>query len=113
MSKRRALPVRLLLIGSAAVALAGCDAATQIAGDAVQGEARNMVAAQCEQVAGGAGIVAGRIAEVCQCAAETFVADGRLTPGEINRERIETIVNDCAARTRPQGDAALTEEASG
>ncbi len=88
-----------MALGIAALALAGCDAATQIAGEAVQGEVRNAVAAQCEQVAENAGIVAGRVAEVCQCSADTFMADSDLTLDDVSRERIEGIVNACAKST--------------
>ena len=96
-----------------AVSLAGCDAASQIGGDVVQGEVRNAVAAQCQQVAEGAGIVAGRVAEVCQCAADTFMADSDLTLEDVSRTRVEGIVNDCAKRTSPAGVGAPTEEAGG
>lgn len=88
--------------------LAGCDAATQIAGDAVEGEVRNTVAAQCEQVAGNAGIAAARVAEVCQCSADTFMADSDLTLGDVTPERLEGIVNACAERT-PTADGTSTE----
>ena len=89
--------------------LAGCDAATQIAGEAVQGEVRNAVAAQCEQMSESAGIVAARVAEVCQCSADTFMADPDLTLEDATPERIEGIVNDCATRTAATtGNAADT-----
>lgn len=102
-----------LLAVAAACTLAACDAVSQIAGEAVTGEARNMVAAQCQQVAGGAGIVAGRVTEVCQCAADSLMADPDLTPADISRARVEAIVNDCAKRTSPVGGAAPTEVAGG
>lgn len=79
--------------------LAGCDAATQIAGEAVEGEVRNAVAAQCEQMAESTGIVAARVAEVCQCAAETFMDDPDLTLEDATRENLEGIVNACTAST--------------
>lgn len=98
-------------------ALAGCDAATQIAGDAVQAEARNAVTAQCSQVAEGAGIVAGRVAAVCECAVQTFVADANLTLEGVSRARIQGIVNQCAvqtgAATADNNDAAPTENIGG
>ena len=90
---------RAILLSVCALGLAGCDAATGIAGDAVEGEARNIVAAQCEQVSANAGIVAGRIAEVCQCTADAVLGDPDLTLGDASPERIEGIVNDCAERT--------------
>jgi transcription elongation factor len=79
--------------------LAGCDAATEIAGEAVQGEVRNAVAAQCKQIAENAGVVAGRVAEVCKCSADTFMADSDLTLDDVTRENIEGIVNRCASDT--------------
>ena len=84
---------------TAAGLLAGCDAATQIAGDAVQEEVRNAVSAQCLQISDGTGLVAGRVVEICECAADTYVNDPDLTLDDISRERVEGIVNDCAART--------------
>ena len=90
---------RAALIAVAALSLAGCDAATQIAGDAVQGQVRNTVAAQCEQVSQNAGIVATRVAEVCQCSADTFMADPKLTLDDVTPARVEGIVNACAERT--------------
>ncbi len=85
----------LLLVGS----LSGCDAATQIAGDAVKGEVRNVVVAQCEQIAQNAGVVAARVTEVCQCSADTFMADPDLTLEDATPAKVEGIVNDCAAST--------------
>ena len=90
---------RAALVALAALSLAGCDAATQIAGDAVQSQVRNTVAAQCEQMSENAGIVSARIAEVCQCSADTYMADADLTLDDVTRERVEGIVNACAEST--------------
>ena len=99
------------------IALAGCDAATQIAGDAVEGEVRNAVAAQCQQVSESAGIVAERVAEVCECSADTFVSDPDLSLEDVSRERIEGIVNQCAqstgADTGTSTETTPTEEIGG
>ena len=96
---------------------AGCDAATQIAGEAVQGEMRNAVAAQCEQMAESAGIVGARVAEVCQCSADTFMADPDLTLEDVTRENVEGIVNGCArstgAATGNSTETMPTEEIGG
>ncbi len=89
-------PFALLLLAGA---LAGCDAATQIAGEAVEGEVRNVVAAQCEQIAENAGVVAARVTEVCQCSADTFMADPDLTLEDATPGNVEGIVNACAAST--------------
>ncbi|QYU68062.1 hypothetical protein J4558_24970 [Leptolyngbya sp. 15MV] len=87
------------MIALAALALTGCDAAKQIAGEAIEGEVRNAVTMQCQEVAQGAGIVAARVAEVCRCSADTFIADSDLTLDDVSRERIEGIVNACAKST--------------
>ncbi len=87
---------RLLLASCCAVALTGCDAATQIAGDAVEGEVRTAVVERCQQFADNAGIVADRINAVCECSADRFRADEDLTLADVNRENIEGIVNSCA-----------------
>ncbi len=97
---------RISMLSFAAVALAGCDAATQIAGDAVEGEVRNAVAAQCEQVAESAGIVAGRVAEVCECSADAYLADPDRSMADVSRERIEGIVNQCAAEAGAASDTS-------
>ena len=109
----RAFHKRASLTLAGALALAGCDAATQIAGETVQGEARHLIVAQCQQATEGAGILAGRVADVCQCAADTFMADRDLTPADASRARVEAIVNDCAKRTSPAGTTAPTEVAGG
>ncbi|OBX20520.1 hypothetical protein A9995_02080 [Erythrobacter sp. QSSC1-22B] len=97
MIDRLARPLALLLLAGA---LSGCDAATQIAGEAVEGEVRNVVAAQCEQVAQNMGVVAARVSEVCQCSADTFMADPDLTLEDATPANVEGIVNACAASTR-------------
>lgn len=106
--------LRAVTLMACAASLAGCDAATQIAGDAMQGEVRSAVAAQCRQVAESAGIVAARVAEVCECSAETFVADEDLNLADVSRARIEGIVNACAKQTSTgPGRAAATEGTGG
>ena len=102
------MPKKTLAIALCALSLAGCDAATQIAGEAVEGEVRNAIAAQCEQVAESTGIVAARVAEVCQCSADTFMADPDLTLEDVTRENVEGIVNACA-RSTGAADGTWTE----
>ncbi|WP_338244143.1 hypothetical protein [Aurantiacibacter hainanensis] len=93
------LPIVLLVLGT--VSLSGCDAASDIAGDALEGELRNAVTAQCQQVAENASIAAPRISQVCECVADTYIEDPDLTLDDISRERVTSIVNDCAASTDP------------
>ncbi len=96
MTARLTRPLVLLLFAGS---LSACDAATQIAGEAVEGEVRNVVAAQCEQIAENTGI-ASRVSEVCRCSADTFMDDPDLTLEDATRENVESIVNACAATTR-------------
>ncbi|MFC3100704.1 hypothetical protein ACFODK_07380 [Altererythrobacter lauratis] len=87
------------MLGLCAVSLAGCDAAADIAGDAIRAEARNAVIQQCQQASQEAGIVAGRIASICECSADTFLADQSFTAADIDPARLEEILNGCVART--------------
>ena len=96
MIARLTRPLALLLFAGS---LTACDAATQIAGEAIEGEVRNVVATQCEQIAENMGIVAGRVSEVCRCSADTFMDDPDLTLEDATRENVEGIVNACTART--------------
>ena len=91
------------VIAPLCLAFTGCDAATEIVGDTVETELRRGIVGQCEQVAEGAGIAAGRIAAVCQCSADTFVADGTLALSDISPERLQSIVESCVAETDPDG----------
>lgn len=86
-----------------ALALAGCDAASEIAGDTLQTGMRAEIVNQCQGIAEGAGIAAGRVSEVCQCAADKFVADGTPRLADITRERVQGIVDACVAETDPDG----------
>ncbi len=98
---------RALIVLPAVTLLIGCEAASDIAGDAMKNEIRNVIATQCEQVSADAGIVADRIAQVCACSADTLMNDPDLTMEDISRERIEGIVNTCTAQTG-SGTAAET-----
>ncbi|VVT12565.1 hypothetical protein [Erythrobacter sp. EC-HK427] len=97
---------QMTLLAAAALALTGCDAATQMAGDAVEAEIRNAVVLQCQEMSQSAGIVADRVAGVCECSADAFLNDPDLTADDISRENIETIVNECATSAAPAAEAS-------
>ncbi len=104
----------LLLLGT--VSLGGCDAATDIAGDAFEGELRNAATAQCLQVAENASIAGPRISQVCECVADTYIEDPDLTLEDMSQDRVTSIVNDCAASTDPDletNQSTPAEEAGG
>jgi hypothetical protein len=109
MREKQVMRTNLIAAVVAGLALAGCDAATQIAGDAIEGEVRNAVAVQCQQVAEGAGIVAGRVSAVCECVAGTFASDNDLTLEDVRTARIEGIVNQCATQTGNSASGADSE----
>jgi hypothetical protein len=105
--------IRAFVLIAAAGSFTACDAPTQIAGGAVQGEMRNAITSQCQQAAEGAGIVAGQVTEICECSAETFLADPDLSLGDVSRERIEGIVNECAAKLGSGATQSLPAEEIG
>ena len=94
---------KIMLLGMCTVALASCDAAADIAGDAIRAETRNAIVNQCQQMSEGAGIAAGRIASICECSADAFLADEDLTMADIDPAQLEGIVNTCTAQTGEQG----------
>lgn len=94
---------RLPLLVVLPLTLAACDVATEIAGDTLEAESRRAVVAQCAQVADGTGIAADRVGAVCECSADTLVADGAPSLSDINRARLESIVRACVAQTDPDG----------
>ena len=93
----------LVLLVPTAFALVGCDAAKEIAGDTLEAELRNGVVMQCEQVAEGAGVASARVAAVCQCSADKFVAEGVPAMSDITPDRLRGIVDACVAQTDPDG----------
>ncbi len=93
----------IILLGLCTVPLAACDAATDIAGDAIRAETRNAIVNQCQQMSEGAGIAAGRIASICECSADAFLADADLTMADIDPAHLEGIINTCTAQTGEQG----------
>ena len=91
------------LLLAAALVLSGCDAATEIAGDTIETELRRGVVSQCEQVAEGAAIAAGRVSAVCQCSADQITADGNISISDLTREKLRGVVESCVAKTDPDG----------
>ena len=98
---------RLIMPLLAIAMLGACDAASDIAGEAIKGEVRTQYIAQCESVAEGAGIAAPQISAACECSADDFeqdfAADGQL---EINPDRIEEVLKTCVQES---GEAAPAE----
>ena len=87
---------KLVLSAFALVGLAGCDVASDVAGDMIADEVRTRYIEQCQGIAEGAGIAAERIGAACECSADTFqkdlAADGQL---DINPDRVEEVLRIC------------------
>ena len=92
-----------LVLLPALIVLSGCDAAKEIAGDTLETEMRNTIVTQCEGVAEGAGVAAGRVSAVCQCSADKLTAEGIPTMADVTPERLQGIVNACVTETDPDG----------
>ena len=92
-----------LLLVPALLTLSGCDAAKEIAGDTLEAELRNTIVMQCEGVAEGAGVAAGRVSAVCQCSADKMTAEGVPTMADVTPQRLQGIITACVAETDPDG----------
>ena len=101
---------RVLAAAVALLALAGCDVATDVAGDVIAGEVRTRYLEQCAGIAEGAGVAAGRISAACECSADRF-ADDLQQSGElqVNRERIEEVLTICVQEQRASDGPAPAE----
>ena len=88
-----------MLLALCTMPLAACDAATEIAGDAIRTETRNTIVDQCQQMSENAGIAANRVASVCECTADAFLADESFSMADIDPSRLEGLVNTCTAQT--------------
>ena len=94
--------------------LAGCDAASEIAGEAIRGEMRAQYLEQCQGVAESTGIAAARIETACECSADEFAADladdGEL---QINEARIEQVLRTCVQEQRGTDPETPAENMNG
>jgi hypothetical protein len=90
--------------------LSGCDAASEIAGEAIKGELRAQYLEQCRGVAESTGITSGRIDAACECSADEFAAD-LADDGElrIDEGRIEQVLRTCV-QDQPGTDPAAPAE---
>ncbi|MEE4155431.1 MAG: hypothetical protein V2I27_14835 [Erythrobacter sp.] len=103
-----------LLALAALALLAGCDAASEMAGDAIAGELRAQYIEQCQGVAESVGIASARIAPACECSADEFAADladdGAL---QINEARMAQVLRSCVQEQRGTGEDAPAENTNG
>ena len=83
---------RSATLALATLALAACDSAGTVLDDA----ARIAAVEQCRQVSEGAGIAAGAVGTVCNCAADKWLEKPVAERVRIDRETIQSIINECA-----------------
>lgn len=77
------------------LALAGCDMATEMAGEAILGDARERYIEQCEQYGDSFGIATERLAEACECSADNFIKNASDGNVEIDQGKIEEVLKTC------------------
>lgn len=91
--------MRLVIIATAALSLAGCD---MIAGE-VQGQIRDEFVQRCEGIAEDVGLGADAINPMCGCAADKIAEKDAAELAGVDRQRVEEILRECAAEAG--GDA--------
>ncbi|EAQ30553.1 hypothetical protein NAP1_07235 [Erythrobacter sp. NAP1] len=99
----------LISLPVAALALTACDAATEMAGDAIKDQIRTEVVSQCEQIAQDNGITSENVTPACECAADRLAEDASDASLDINRETIEELLRTCSASAAGEADAAPAE----
>lgn len=96
---------RTALLLFAALALAACDSAGTVLDDT----ARIAAVEQCRQVSESAGIAAGAVNSVCNCAADKWLAKPVAERVDISPDAIRAIINECAGTGRKPETPASSE----
>ena len=89
--------MRLALLPLAALSLAACDSAGTVA----DGAARMAAVEQCTQLSESAGIAAGAVNTVCNCAADKWLDKPVAERANVSPAAIRAIINECAG-TEPK-----------
>ena len=84
--------LRLTLIATGALALAGCDSA----GTVVDNTARIAAVEQCTQLSESAGIAGPAVNSVCKCAADKWLEKPVAERIDVSPAAIRAIINECA-----------------
>lgn len=92
-----------------ALSLAGCDAATELAGDAIKDQIRTEFVNQCEQIAQDNGIASENVGPACECAADDLAEDAADGSLEVNQARIEELLRSCSAGAFGQDEGAAPQ----
>lgn len=83
---------RAVLLALTALSLTACDSAVTVLDDT----ARIAAVEQCRQVSESAGIAAGTVNTVCNCAADKWLEKPVAERVQIDRATIQSIINECA-----------------
>ncbi|MHA7818693.1 MAG: hypothetical protein ACX930_03485 [Erythrobacter sp.] len=92
-----------------ALSLAGCDAAADLAGDAIKDQIRTEFVNQCEQIAQDNNIASENVGPACECAADDLAADAADGSLEVNQARVEELLRSCAGDAFGQDEGAATQ----
>jgi hypothetical protein len=97
--------MRIAFLTLAALSLAGCDAA----GTVIDDTARIAAVEQCTQLSEGAGIAAGAVNSVCNCAADKWLEKPVAERVQLDTATIQSIINECAGTGRKSETPASSE----
>ena len=97
--------MRTALVTIAALSLAACDSA----GTVIDDTARIAAVEQCRQVSESAGIAAGAVNSVCNCAADKWLAKPVAERVQLDTATIQSIINECAGTDRKSATPASSE----
>ena len=96
---------RIATLALAPLTLTACDSAGTVLDDT----ARVAAVEQCRAVSESAGIAAGAVNKVCECAADTWLAKPMAERVKLDRTTIQGIVNKCAGTDGTAETPAATE----
>ena len=96
---------RIALLALTSLTLAGCDSAGTVLDDT----ARLAAVEQCTQVSESAGIAAGAVKAVCNCAADKWLEKPVAERVQLDTATIQGIINECAGTDRKAETPASSE----
>lgn len=97
--------LRVGLLALATLAISACDSA----GSVLDNTARLAAVEQCRQVSESAGIAAGAVSTVCNCAADKWLAKPVADRIDISPDAIRSIINECGGADRKAATPASSE----
>jgi len=89
-----------------ALGLASCD----VAMEQMDGQVRQAVADQCQQVAESTGVAGDLVLPVCECTSNKLLEGGAAQISDIDQARIEEILQGCLAETSPADATEVAPE---